>query len=330
MMETHYSVSPQDVDVSESSGIRVYYTASLRKHDAGVLSVGLDPNWRHIIPPGQPDVVSEGHCISACTQHAVPPTGINIFAVSLHTHQIGRKFRLRHLRQRNELPPISRDYNYDYNYQEYRRLVKPVIVYPGDHLIAECVYNSVERSTITLGGLTSREEMCLVFGYYYPRVDLSLCHSLPSLPTVLHSLGIQELWPGSSPVLIQSPPELANMTLENRLVTYDWENNFRSFQDATRKGSFKPLCWIKKPSFLPGTEGLEEFYPNITQPYREQSSCLNRWKKPRRRKKPGEDEDIREKEIYDSISVHESSRLNKAECIWVSPPFFLIVVIFIR
>lgn len=65
----------------------------------------------------------------------------------------------------------------------------------GDHLIAECVYNSEGRSTITLGGLTTREEMCLVFGLYYPRIDLSLCHSLPSLPTVLHSLGIQELWP---------------------------------------------------------------------------------------------------------------------------------------
>ena len=65
----------------------------------------------------------------------------------------------------------------------------------GDHLIAQCVYNSEGRSTITLGGLTTHEEMCLVFALYYPRIDMSLCHSLPSLPTVLHSLGIQELWP---------------------------------------------------------------------------------------------------------------------------------------
>ena len=41
------------------------------------------------------------------------------------------------------------------------------------------------------------------------------------------------------------------MTLENRLVTYDWENHFKSFQDATRKGSFKPLCWMKKSTLLP-------------------------------------------------------------------------------
>jgi len=90
MMETHYNNPTQDADITDSSGIRVYYTASLRRHDAGVLSVGLDPNWRHIIPPGQREVVSEGHCISACTQQALPPRGIDIFGVALHTHLIGK------------------------------------------------------------------------------------------------------------------------------------------------------------------------------------------------------------------------------------------------
>jgi hypothetical protein len=89
MMQTHYNNPAQDGDVTDTSGVRLHYTTSLRKYDAGVLSVGMDPNWRHIIPPGQPEVVSEGHCISACTQHAVPPRGIKLFAVTLHTHFIG-------------------------------------------------------------------------------------------------------------------------------------------------------------------------------------------------------------------------------------------------
>jgi len=229
MMETHYNNPTQDAQITDHSGIRVYYTASLRRHDAGVLSVGLDPNWRHIIPPGQPEVVSEGHCISACTQQALPSQGIKVFAAALHTHLIGYRVRLRQIRDGLELPPITADNSYDPNYQEYRRFQNLVHVHRGDHLIAQCVYNSEGRSTITLGGLTTREEMCLVFALYYPRIDMSLCHSLPSLPTVLHSLGIQELSPGSSPVRIKSPPELADMTLENRLVTYDWENQFKSF-----------------------------------------------------------------------------------------------------
>ncbi|KAG8225698.1 hypothetical protein J437_LFUL001731 [Ladona fulva] len=91
MMETHYNNPAQDSGIVDSSGIRIYHTPILRRHDAGVLSVGLDPNWKHIIPPGQPAVVSEGHCISDCTKHAIPPAGVNIFAVNLHTHLIGKK-----------------------------------------------------------------------------------------------------------------------------------------------------------------------------------------------------------------------------------------------
>nr|CAI5840240.1 unnamed protein product [Callosobruchus analis] len=134
----------------------------------------MDPNWRHIIPPGQQKVVSSGHCVSECTKQAFP-------------HQI---------RNGVELPPIATDDNMDADYQEYRKIDSPVKVLPGDHLITQCTYNSSARSAITLGGLSNREETCLALGLYYPRQrTLAACHSLPSLPTVLHSLGIQELSP---------------------------------------------------------------------------------------------------------------------------------------
>ena len=61
-----------------------------RHHDAGVLSVGIDPNWKHIVPPGQRRVVSEAHCVADCTQQALPSRGINVFAVNLHTHLLGK------------------------------------------------------------------------------------------------------------------------------------------------------------------------------------------------------------------------------------------------
>ena len=60
-----------------------------RNHDAGVLSVGIDPNWKHIVPPGQRRVVSEAHCVADCTQQALPSRGINVFAVNQHTHLLG-------------------------------------------------------------------------------------------------------------------------------------------------------------------------------------------------------------------------------------------------
>ncbi|XP_055619095.1 MOXD1 homolog 2-like [Toxorhynchites rutilus septentrionalis] len=283
LMETHYSSSvefgesqpsPKSKVMVDNSGMKIYYTSALRSHDAGVLSVGMDPNWRHIIPPGQEHVVSEGHCVGECTQRAFPRDGINVFAVMMRTHQIGRQIKLRQIRYREELLPIAHDKNTDYNYQEYRRLNSAVRVLPGDRLIAECIYDSSGRAAITLGGLTTREETCLVLTLYYPRQkELTTCHSLPSLPTVLHSLGINELVPGSNPVRIASPAELSGMTLETRLISYDWRNNFKSFQYVTRKGSFKPLCWSAKNQPLAGTENLDGFAPNITKSYKLTKSC---------------------------------------------------------
>lgn len=90
--------------------------------------------------------------------------------------------------------PIAVDRNIHAGYAEYHRMTPPVRVMPGDRLIAECTYNSSQRTAITLGGLTTREESCNVYAVYYPRQKkLTTCHSLPSLPTVLHSLGIGEL-----------------------------------------------------------------------------------------------------------------------------------------
>ncbi|KAJ8977652.1 hypothetical protein NQ317_006425, partial [Molorchus minor] len=268
LMETHYT-TPLDGSHSslDGSGLRLYYTPELRRHDAGVISIGMDPNWRHIIPPGQQRVISSGHCVSDCTRQAFPHGGINMFAVVMKTHKIGKQVSLKHIRGNAELPPIASDDNIDSDYQEYRKLGAPVRIQPGDHLITQCTYNSSGRSAITLGGMTSREETCLVMGLYYPRQkSLAACHSLPSLPTVLHSLGIQELSPGSNPVRIAAPPELAGMTLESRLVSYDWDNQFQSFQEATMKGSFKPLCWTAQSTLLPNTD-KDAHYPNVSRPY---------------------------------------------------------------
>lgn len=94
-MEQMGSISGTGTTMVDSSGLRLYYTPILRKHDAGVLSVGMDPNWRHIIPPGQSGVVSEGHCVSDCTKRALPQNGVSVFAVIMRTHMIGRRVRLR-------------------------------------------------------------------------------------------------------------------------------------------------------------------------------------------------------------------------------------------
>ncbi|XP_025837314.1 MOXD1 homolog 2 [Agrilus planipennis] len=265
LLETHYTGAIDDnSDTIEGSGLRLYYTPELRRHDAGVISIGIDPNWRHIIPPRQHKVVSSGHCISECTHRAFPNTGINMFAVVMRTHRIGRQVSLRHVRGNAELPPIATDENLDADYQEYRKLETPLKVLPGDHLIAECTYDSSERSAITLGGLTSREETCLVMGLYYPRQKaLASCHSLPSLPTVLHSLGIQELSPATS--LGESLVTLSDFSGGYLLLLmfsgYQIQKIFKRFEKRAIVKCYKIFFLFQ------GTEKLETYYPNITKPY---------------------------------------------------------------
>lgn len=156
--------------------------------------VGIDPNWRHLIPPGQNRVISEGHCVEECTRKSFPKNGINIFAVMMQTHTIGREIELQHIRGSELLPSVAHDNNIDADYQEFRRLSQSVRVLPGDRLVAKCIYDSSQRKAITLGGTTIREESCIVYSMYYPRQNrLTTCHSLVSLPTVLRSVGIIEL-----------------------------------------------------------------------------------------------------------------------------------------
>ncbi|CAG0885313.1 unnamed protein product [Darwinula stevensoni] len=277
LMETHYDNREQDGGIRQTSGLRLFYRAAGEFQsdiqDAGVLSLGIHPNWKHLIPPGQKTVVSQGHCVPACTEE-IPSGGISAFAAILHTHLIGEKVSVRQIRGEKELPPIASDDSYDFNYQEYREFSEPRKILPGDHLVTECVYNSHQRGAMTLGGYSTREEMCLAFIYYYPRMDLSICYSLPSLSTVLQSLGIQELVPGSNPIKIKSPGSLSGVTLEERLVSYDWKHDFPKFQNITLKGSFQPMCWaFDRPILTPEKDRKEYNPPVIRVPYKPFDRC---------------------------------------------------------
>ena len=61
---------------------------------------------------------------------------------------------------------------------------EPIVLQPGDDLIFNCLYNTVGRDHFTYGGISTHEEMCLNFLYYYPRVaDSTYCLSSYKLET---------------------------------------------------------------------------------------------------------------------------------------------------
>ena len=52
----------------DSSGIRLYYTAALRRFDAGIMELGLAYTPVMAIPPQETAFVLTGYCTDKCTQ----------------------------------------------------------------------------------------------------------------------------------------------------------------------------------------------------------------------------------------------------------------------
>ena len=177
VMETHYDNPAVRGDFVDNSGIRITLTSELRPNDAGTLELGSDVNNRMVIPPYSEEFLNSGYCSPDCLAEGLGDQEIHLFANLLHSHLIGRALRTRIIRHRQELAPLAEDNNYDFNYQEMRKLRKEVVVRKGDSFIVECLYRSPHKNVTTFGGLTTRDEMCLTYAMYYPRIPLTSCIS---------------------------------------------------------------------------------------------------------------------------------------------------------
>uniref|UniRef100_A0A3B4XHT3 Dopamine beta-hydroxylase n=1 Tax=Seriola lalandi dorsalis TaxID=1841481 RepID=A0A3B4XHT3_SERLL len=166
-LEVHYHNPLLISGRHDASGIRLHYTPSLRRYDAGIMELGLVYTPIMAIPPKQQTFYLTGYCTSKCTQTALPPGGIYIFASQLHTHLAGHGVRTVLVRGGKELEVVQEDQHFSTHYQVSR----------GDVLITKCTYNTEDRSKPTVGGFGIMEEMCVNYIHYYPRTQLELCKS---------------------------------------------------------------------------------------------------------------------------------------------------------
>lgn len=174
-LEVHYHNPLIITGRRDSSGIRLHFTPSLRRYDAGIMELGLVYTPIMAIPPRQQSFDLRGYCTSKCTQTALPPQGIYVFASQLHTHLAGRAVSTVLIRGDREVEVLSQDPHYSAHYQMIRSLRKMVHVLPGDALITKCNYNTEDRTKPTVGGFGIMEEMCVDYIHYYPRTQLELC-----------------------------------------------------------------------------------------------------------------------------------------------------------
>ncbi|XP_033297183.1 MOXD1 homolog 1 [Bombus bifarius] len=189
MLEVHYN-NPDMKKVVDSSGVRLHLTANLRPQEAGILVAGVAVSPLHLIPPRQKEYATAGYCTPHCTNTMFPEGGVNIVSVVLHSHLAGRRLSLKHIRQGKELPRIVEDNHFDFEYQQSHTLEKEVKVLPGDELLAECVYGTLDRTKPTLGGYAASQEMCLAFVVHYPRTPLAACYSMTPVKHLFKTLGV--------------------------------------------------------------------------------------------------------------------------------------------
>uniref|UniRef100_A0A8C6RT32 Dopamine beta-hydroxylase n=1 Tax=Nannospalax galili TaxID=1026970 RepID=A0A8C6RT32_NANGA len=173
-LEVHYHNPLRIQGRHDSSGIRLYYTATLRNFDAGIMELGLVYTPVMAIPPQENAFVLTGYCTDKCTQLALPRSGIHIFASQLHTHLTGRKVVTVLARDGQEREVVNRDNHYSPHFQ---LADVPVPAPQGDVLITSCTYNTEDRNLATVGGFGIQEEMCVNYVHYYPQTRLELCKS---------------------------------------------------------------------------------------------------------------------------------------------------------
>ena len=178
LMEMHYDNPLHLANVTDSSGIRAWYTDKLRNETASVLDVGLVVSEAQFIPKGMESAVNYAYCSSDCTAAGLPEDGIHIFGSILHAHTVGVSIVLRHIAANGtELAPIDINLNYDFNYQQGNALAEEVLLMPGDRMLVECEYDTTSRDGTVFGGLATKDEMCLAFIFVYPKPDLASCFS---------------------------------------------------------------------------------------------------------------------------------------------------------
>ena len=251
MLETHYDNPAYHAPLRDNSGIRIRYTADLREFDTGMLLLGSEVNFLQFIPPRQSLFRSVGHCTADCTSEGLPESGIKIISGVLHSHLAGRKMRLRHVRNGIELPLILEDNNYDFNFQASRVPRTETVVYPGDHLMLECDYETSSRDKPTFGGLSTRDEMCLAFVLYYPRSSLADCRSLPALHSLTQALGIHNIYGHSFEKLVDFMKDIGGREGGGR----DGESSLTSLVAAlTLETGYQLPTIPRRPSSAPLTE----------------------------------------------------------------------------
>ncbi|CAL8110024.1 unnamed protein product [Orchesella dallaii] len=255
MFEVHYDNPESLPGLTFKTGGRVVYTAKEIETEATFITVNNDVNMpiSITIPPNQNEFIVSGHCSSQCTEAALSEGDgkIKIFNSLLHSHFSGRKMKVRQFRGETELPWLDFDNHYTFNFQASKPLRDLVEVRRGDQITVECTYNTTwNDNKAIIGGISSRQEMCMALLWYYPKQKLEYCGSYYPDDVLFQDLGITNYTVtdpaevgGLRAYTIVEPPELAGDYLESLNNNFKWNETFiREFERKLRYNAHGITC----------------------------------------------------------------------------------------
>ncbi|KAJ3125101.1 hypothetical protein HK098_000603 [Nowakowskiella sp. JEL0407] len=164
-MQVHYNNPEQVAGNTDSSGLILSYTPTLRQFDIGILTLGT---FDIRIPPNQVWNTRPQVCSSSCTKKFNET--VTLMSSFMHMHTLGKSIQTKHIRDGTELPVVGLKNYYDFSFQG----LQPVragtdTLVSGDQLITTCKFDGKGRNSVTTFGESTNEEMCFNFLMYYPK-----------------------------------------------------------------------------------------------------------------------------------------------------------------
>ena len=119
--------------------------------EAKTLNLG---NTLFNLKPNQRTVISKTYSMTS---------DISVIALTSHTHQLGEKFVIKIVggTRDGEIVYTSTDWHHP----QFVSYNPPIILHPGEGLKSEITYNNIKNQSVGFG-LTSDDEMGIIFGYY--------------------------------------------------------------------------------------------------------------------------------------------------------------------
>ncbi|CAG0896502.1 unnamed protein product [Darwinula stevensoni] len=136
------------------------------------------------------------------------------------------------------------------------------------HLI-ECYYDSSNRTSVTVGGFGTQEEMCLGFFQYYPAQNLAACLSLPKYEDMFAFIRLNNVYldqeNGYKYWASKNQKNQKNQTLVDYLDRLNWSHDdIESLQRLLRDHPHNALCTGNNGTHILAILYYERFQGNPT------------------------------------------------------------------